>query len=149
MARNYGRSKHVEDGGHQREGKGLNFGKPGPTLRGKGFGSGLSREDCMRCPRCKTTGHTRFIQIREDAILADREEKWRLELLCTSCWSKICGKLNDANFPNVIMGKDYSGYQPGLAKYPGDKNAYVTSKRDLDRKVAGRERCQDAQNESQ
>ena len=133
MPRDYGRLKHDEDGGRQREGKGINLGEPGATLRSRGFGRGLNRKDAMRCPRCKTTGHTRFIQIPNDAFLKEAEEEWRLELVCTKCRDEIRGEPPDTNFPNVIISPDVSGYQPGIAKYPGDPDAYVTGKWDLDK----------------
>lgn len=149
MARNWGRTKHSEDGGRQREGRGWNPRNVGPTLRSTGFGGGVPPEERSRCPRCKTTGHNRFIQVSDTAFLKEGEEKWVHELVCTKCRNEVCGKPPDKCRIVVITSPDVSGYQPGIARFPNDPGAYVSGKRELDRKLAGRKQAPDAQNASQ
>lgn len=48
-----------------------------------------------------------------------------------------CAASGSRRWRTVPQGRvpDYSGYHPGMARFPGDPDAHADSKRDLDRKV--------------
>jgi len=91
-----------------------------------GFGPGRRN---LKCPKCKRPA-TKFYYGCEKNPLGG---------ICQACKEKVRGE-KPRQTVQIAVKKSVSGYQPGLADFPGDPSAYVEGPCDLDKKMCQKKR---------